>query len=198
MSKLVFQTFSGRHMETVFPALATLRIAVFRHFPYLYEGNIDYERTYLETYFNAPDALLFAVFDGATMVGATTCIPLRDETTEVKAPFLQAGFDLNQIFYFGESVLLPAYRGHGLGHRFFDVREAHARSFAECTTTCFCAVQRPIDHALRPADYQPLDAFWQKRGYRREPALQSTFEWPDVGETVATSKQMVYWTKALY
>jgi GNAT superfamily N-acetyltransferase len=194
---LRFEQRSGRDITAVFPELARLRIVVFRDFPYLYEGTEEYEMHYLQTYDNAPNSLLFSVYDGDEMVGATTCIPLLDETPEVQKPFIEAGYDLAKVFYFGESVLLPAYRGLGLGHRFFDAREAHARSFGRYELLCFCAVVRPDDHPLKPAGYQPLDGFWQKRGYQKEPRLQSLFDWPDIGETTSTAKPMVYWTRQL-
>ncbi len=146
---MTFQQYIGSEIRTVFNGLAALRIAVFRAFPYLYEGSIDYEKTYLSTYAKSERAMLFAVYDGERMVGATTCLPLRDETTEVQAPFIRAGYKLDTVFYFGESLLLPPYRGQGLGHRFFDEREAHVRSFGTYTTATFCAVQRPVDHPLR-------------------------------------------------
>ncbi len=170
---------------------------VFRAFPYLYAGTFEYEAAYLQTYADAPRALLLAVFDGAKMVGATTCIPLTDETAEVRQPFAEAGLDLEKIFYFGESILLPEYRGQGLGHLFFEVREAHARSFGTFETACFCAVQRPPDHPACPADYRPLDEFWKKRGFAPAPNLQSQFEWTDVGDPLPTAKPMQYWTKKL-
>jgi GNAT superfamily N-acetyltransferase len=188
---------TGASIAEVFDDLAALRIAVFRDFPYLYAGSVEYERGYLQTYFDSPRAFLFAAYDGAKMVGATTCIPLADETEEVQKPFREAGFDLDTIFYFGESVLLPAYRGQGLGHRFFDEREAQAASFGAYEYTCFCAVERPADHPARPVDYRPLDEFWLKRGYRREPRLHSEFDWPDLGEAVSTKKRMVYWIKKI-
>lgn len=187
---------SGREIEHVFEDLAKLRITVFRDFPYLYEGTMDYEKAYLQTYADSARAALFTVYDGEELVGASTCIPLTDETEEVQKPFVDAGYDLGDVFYFGESILLSQYRGLGLGHRFFDAREGHARSFGEYKLSCFCAVVRPLDHPLRPLDYQPLDAFWIKRGYRKEPQLQSLFDWPDVGEAVSSEKTMVYWTKA--
>lgn len=194
---LRFERRTGREIEAVFPELARLRIEVFRDFPYLYDGSIEYEQAYLQTYAGAGRAFLFAVYDGDGMVGATTCIPLRDETPDVQKPFLENGYDLDRIFYFGESLLLPAYRGLGLGHRFFDEREAHAASFGEYGLSCFCAVERPPDHPLRPGNYRPLDEFWTKRGYRKVPGLQSMFDWPDIGEAESTAKPMIYWTRPL-
>lgn len=196
-TSLTTARFTGSEFRAAFDGLAALRIAVFRDFPYLYEGSIDYEKTYLETYARSDRSLLFAVYDQGQMIGATTCIPLQDETPEVQAPFRQAGYALDTVFYFGESLLLPAYRGRGLGHRFFDEREAHARQFDQYRLTCFCAVERPDNHPLRPANYRPLNAFWHKRGYREEPYLHSTFSWPDRHETHATPKRMTYWVRAL-
>ena len=158
MSALSYITKKGSGIESVFDDLAALRIAVFHDYPYLYEGSVEYEKEYLKTYSNSERSFLFAVYDGQKMVGATTCIPLKDETAEVRKPFEDAGFDIDTIFYFGESILLPEYRGLGLGHRFFDEREAHARSFGKYQMTCFCSVDRGDNHPAKPA------------GYRRYPA----------------------------
>lgn len=190
---MTFKQYVGADIRPVFDELAQLRINVFRDFPYLYEGSVEYEKEYLNTYAESERAMLFAVFDGERMVGGTTCLPLRDETAEVQAPFIRAGYDLDAIFYFGESLLLPEYRGKGLGHRFFDEREAYARSFGMYLTMTFCAVQRPANHPLRPTEYRPLDAFWQQRGYTPDPALQTTFSWPDLGETEDSAKVMQFW-----
>lgn len=47
------------------------------------------------------------------MVGAATGVPMADETNEFKGPFVEAGWNPDEIFYFGESALLPEYRGQG-------------------------------------------------------------------------------------
>lgn len=196
-NSLTYVSKKGREIEAVFDDLAALRIAVFRDYPYLYEGTVDYEKQYLTTYAASERAFLFAVYNGAKMVGATTCIPLADETEEVRKPFENAQFNIDEIFYFGESILLSQYRGVGLGHRFFDEREAHARSFGTFKSTCFCSVDRGENHIAKPENYRPNDVFWLKRGYAKDPSLQSRMEWPDIEESESSFKMMVFWTRHL-
>lgn len=177
--------------------LARLRISVFRAFPYLYEGTVDYEKTYVATYAASPDSVFVLALDGDKVVGASTGLPMADETEAFKAPFVNGGFDPRRIFYFGESVLLPEYRGQGIGVRFFEERETHAVRLEKMDVCCFCAVERPLDHPLRPADYQPLDAFWAHRGYRHHPELRTEYVWRDVGEAQETAKPMSFWMKEI-
>lgn len=186
----------GGDIQSIFDELAPLRIQVFKEFPYLYLGNLDYERAYLDVYFKSIRSYLLAVYDGPALVGATTCIPLVDETEEVQQPFLAATIDPQTVFYFGESILLPAYRGRGVGHLFFDAREKWSYQFPEITCTAFCAVDRPDDHPLRPVGYQPHDSFWTKRGYQRQINLKSVFHWRDLDEPQESGKSMTYWLKA--
>jgi GNAT superfamily N-acetyltransferase len=187
----------GKEIETVVTSLAALRIEVFRDFPYLYEGSFEYEKDYLQTYVNSDRAFLFAVFDNEKMVGATTCIPLMDETVEVKEPFECVGMKLEEIFYFGESILLKEYRGKGIGKQFFEQRERHAASFGDYTKTCFCAVDRPENHPNRPESYVPLDEFWKSRDYKKSEVLKSKFSWKDINEPKETEKTMIYWLKKI-
>jgi GNAT superfamily N-acetyltransferase len=134
---------------------------------------------------------------GGEIVGASTCLPLADETENVQAPFRAARFDPEKFFYFGESVLLPTLRGRGVGVVFFREREAHARSVSDCDFATFCAVQRPETHPQRPADYQPLDTFWSRRGYTIRPDLRCTMRWKDIGESDETEKPLMFWLKSL-
>ncbi|NBD37526.1 MAG: GNAT family N-acetyltransferase, partial [Verrucomicrobia bacterium] len=63
--------------------------------------------------------------------------------------------------------------------------------------TTFCAVLRPADHPMRPADYRPLDPFWKKRGYRAHPELECTFPWKDLGDKEETRKRLRFWIRRM-
>lgn len=188
---------TGAALEAAVPALASLRISVFCDWPYLYDGSLDYEQSYLRKLAEAPNAVVVAAFDGTEMIGAATAASLAGHATEFAEPLKARGYDVGRIFYFGESVLLKAYRGRGLGHAFFDHREAHARNAGPHTHATFCAVVRPDDHPLKPNDYVPLDGFWQKRGYEKIAGLVGQFAWKDVDQSDETAKPMQFWMKAL-
>jgi GNAT superfamily N-acetyltransferase len=190
-------TLTGEAITPCLPALARLRIEVFRDWPYLYDGEDNYEREYMRNYVASPRAAIIAALDGESIVGVSTCLPLDDETGNVKAPFIERGLPAQNYCYFGESVLKREYRNQGIGVAFFAAREAHAKSFGDYTHTTFCAVRRPADHPLRPADYVPLDTFWTRRGYTKQPGLYCTMCWLDLGEAEPSEKTLDFWTRTL-
>jgi GNAT superfamily N-acetyltransferase len=188
---------TGAELPPLVPEVAALRIAVFRAFPYLYDGDLDYEAKYLETYLRSSEAVWVLAWDEAKVVGAATGLPLEDEAPELRAPFEARGLDPARVFYFGESVLLPPYRGQGLGHRFFDEREAHARRLGRFTHTAFAAVDRDPADPRRPPGHRDLDPFWRKRGYVRQPDMRFPLAWRDLGEDEETAKMLTFWLRPL-
>jgi GNAT superfamily N-acetyltransferase len=197
MNTLQIKRCSGAALRDCIEEVARLRIEVFREFPYLYDGSMDYERKYLQTYVQCPDAVVVLALDGGKVVGASTGIPMQYEEPGFRQPFVEQGHDPARIFYCAESVLRREYRGQGTGARFFDEREAHARALGGFDWCCFCAVERPADHPLRPAAYQPHDRFWQQRGYTRHPELGATYHWKDIDQAEQTSKRLVFWLKSV-
>lgn len=186
----------GAALIAALPDVARLRIEVFRDWPYLYDGDLAYEENYLQSYRNSPRAILVGAFDGDQLVGASTGTPLSDHADDFAAAFAETDIALTDVFYCAESVLLLAYRGSGIGHRFFDLREAHAArlGFAKC---CFCAVVREPDHPARPKSYRPLDAFWRGRGYQKLAGVQASFSWKDIDGPGQTAKTLQFWMRDL-
>jgi GNAT superfamily N-acetyltransferase len=193
---LSVRVLKSKEAQVYFQQIARLRIEVFREYPYLYEGDLDYEKKYLGRYFESLRSVFVLVFDKDVLVGVATALPLEDEIDEIKEPFLRAGHDLTEIFYFGESLLKKEYRGKGLGHRFFDGREQAALSYPQIKKTVFCAVQRPYLHKLRPEDYRPLDEFWSRRGYQKRPELVARLIWKDLDEQEESPKSLVFWMRS--
>jgi GNAT superfamily N-acetyltransferase len=181
------------HLE----ALAKLRMKVFRDYPYLYDGDMAYEHKYLDAYARSRRSVFVLAWDGDELVGCSTGMPLADEMPSVQQPFIERGMLLSDVFYFGESVLLPAYRGQGIGHRFFDLREAHARELKGYRWTAFCAVERSPHDPRRPQGYQPNDSFWQKRGYQRQENMFCTLDWTELDALTSTDHRLRFWLRPI-
>jgi GNAT superfamily N-acetyltransferase len=189
---------SGAALQSAIPYLAALRVRIFRAWPYLYAGDEAYEAAYLQTYLRSPRAAVFLARAGDEIVGASTCLPLEDETDNVQAPFRAKGWNPADFFYFGESVLLAECRGRGVGIGFFQAREAHARAVSTSAYACFCGVIRPADHPARPPDFVPLDAFWGRRGFTPRPDLTCQMDWTDIGAPAPSAKTLMFWVKSLH
>lgn len=194
--KLHILTCAGEAVAPYLEDLAQLRSAVFRDYPYLYDGSSDYESDYLAAYARSPRSVFVLALDDEKVVGAATGIPLQDDQPAFQMPFRKKGMALEQIFYFGESVLLHPYRGKGIGHRFFDEREMHARR-SGFKLAAFCAVERDEHDPRRPPDYRSNDAFWTKRGYHRQHDLFCELAWRELGQTEPSPHLLRFWLRSL-
>lgn len=177
--------------------ISKLRITVFHEYPYLYEGDFEYEKNYLRTYFQCKDSFVVLCYVGDEIVGASTSIPMKFEEKSFREPFEQVGYAASQIFYYGESVLLPQFRGNGIGQAFFDAREKYARAYPEIKYTCFCAVVRSATDTRKPANYRSLENFWKRNGYSQVKGLTTAYSWREVGENEEGLKPMQFWMKKL-
>lgn len=194
---LSFETLSGAALTARLDALAGLRIRVFREWPYLYDGDATYEARYLAAYAQSPGALVVAASTTQNeAVGMATCQPGTEASEKLRAAWANAGLDAASLCYFGESVLLPEYRGQGAGVRFFEEREAHARRLG-LSIAAFCAVVRNENDPRRPRDYTPLDGFWRNRGYALRLDISTVMSWREVGDTRETPHVLSFWIKKL-
>lgn len=86
---------TGAPLVAALDDVAGLRIEVFRDWPYLYDGDLDYERAYLQTYRVSEHALVVGAYDGEKLVGACTGSPLADHAEDFSAAFQGKGLDLS-------------------------------------------------------------------------------------------------------
>ena len=193
-ASLRVEPLTGERLADVLGDVARLRISVFADWPYLYDGDLSYEEVYLRAY-TKPGAVCVAAWDGPQMVGASTGAPMTDHAEDF-AEALPSDWPVEETFYCAESVLLAPYRGRGLGHEFFDEREAHARALG-LTRSVFASVVRPSDHPAKPANYRPLDAFWSARGYAPLEGAVAEFSWKDHGHASETKKPLQLWGRRL-
>jgi hypothetical protein len=179
---IAIQTASGAQVLPWLDAVAALRIEVFRDFPYLYDGTLDYERRYLTTYASAADSLFVLALDGDKVVGASTGIPLVDAEPEFQAPFIERGRSRWKMFFILANRYCNGIIAAMASVTFFLMRAKHLPPNWGKPITAFCAVERPDTHPLRPAHYTPLDAFWQQRGYKQTIRHAGRYAWQDIGE----------------
>lgn len=192
---LTIRQYRGAGIADMVEPFARLRMAVFRDWPYLYDGDIDYERRYLSDYAMS-DSLLVAAFAGDRLVGGSTGLRLSDHS-EVAADLADVfASNMKNVYYCAESVLLSDFRGRGAYRSFFTQREDHARSLG-CTYAIFCAVIRPVDHPRRPAGAAPLDPVWRHFGYAPLEGVTTSIRWRDIGEEGESPKPLQVWMKPL-
>lgn len=162
----------------------------------MYAGDLDYEREYLSAYAASPDSVFVLAQAGQEIVGASTGLPLLDDSEAFRQPFLSSAIEPADVFYFGESVLVPHWRGKRIGHAFFDAREHHARSLGRFRWTAFAAVDRSQDDARRPLDYLGNEMFWHKRGYTRQAGMTMQLDWNEI-DRGEIGHALTFWTRPL-
>jgi GNAT superfamily N-acetyltransferase len=196
INELQIVRLKGKDIQPFISDLAQLRIRVFREYPYLYDGHVSYEEEYLNTYSSCEESVLVLVFLKDRIIGASTAIPLEFEVMAFKKPFIDHQLNIKNVFYLGESVLLPEYRGQKIYTHFFHEREMAAREYGT-KLTAFCAVKRDKDDIRRPKNYQDLHPVWEHFGYKKHAELCAYFNWKEIDTNEASDKPMEFWLKNL-
>jgi GNAT superfamily N-acetyltransferase len=187
---------TGSAVGPCLEALASLRIDIFREYPYLYEGSREYELNYLRLYMEAPDAFVISVNDAGSMVGAATGISLCHENQDLIDPLAGTSYPVAETFYVGELLYYPAYRNRGLGMSLIAMIEEHVRSLGNFRYLTCATVVRSDDHPLRPKEYVPIDRFLDRIGFRDLPGITTSFTWKEI-DGISREHPMQFWVKEL-
>lgn len=193
---LSLRALSGAEAKAYLEPIAKMRMRFFREFPYLYEGSLDYEKNYLETYFGSPNSAVLLVFKENTIVGFSNIIPLNEELEEIQAAFKENDLPVEDYLYIGEVILDPICRNQGLSRRFFDFHESYAqeRGYSKLV---FMTVKRPTNHPQRPKNYRPLEPIWRHFGYELLPGVAVKIPWKQVDTQEEEPNTLDVWFKEL-
>lgn len=196
-----YQSYSGAQIEAILPDVAGLRIRVFRDYPYLYDGNREYEEKYLQGLArNERSLVAVARVDGA-VVGAATALPLASDAEilgGIDRQFAKLGLDARDYYYYSEIVVDAAHRGHGIAREFYRRRKDRAVALGY-RKVCFAAIEREPGVLPAPADYFDPAPMWATMGFVKHPGIFVTFRWPTLtpAGTQDMDHRLVFWLKDL-
>ena len=182
----------GLEIENHIDDLGRFRMEIFREYPYLYDGSIEYERVYLSRYSRNPESLLLILQDDRGILGACTGMPLTSEDIGFQNTFV--GENKDEIYYIGEIMLRADSRGQGLGSSLLST----ALSLIDLTRfkkVSLCTVDRGLNHPRRPVNYCPPDYLWEKYGFVKSSNHLAYLGWKDIGHEIETDKPMNIWFK---
>jgi GNAT superfamily N-acetyltransferase len=194
--EITVQLLTGTAIADLLDDLATLRLEIFREYPYLYRGRRDDELAYLKTYGEAPDACVIPAYHGGAVVGAATGMPLIHEDPQLPEAFSCSSFPLNRLYYVGELLFRPEYRNRGLGRRLLARLEDHVSSLGSYRWLTCATVERPDGHPLCPPDHIPITRFLGRTGFVRLPGVTTNFVWRET-DGVKRDHPMQFWIKNL-
>jgi len=195
MTDIHVRSFTGSGLKPYLHSIAKLRMEVFKDYPYFEEPNLEKETHYLKTISSCKETIGVLIFDHTTLVGVSLGCPLSIEEPALLRPFKERRADIDSFFYFGDSCLLKHYRGRGIGHHFFDAREAHVAHFKKFKRICFCVPDCLEPEDIQPKDFVPLVDFWRKRGYIHHPEMKCYLNWKKIDKAHPSEQQMSFWIK---
>lgn len=198
MTDIHVRSFTGSGLKPYLHSIAKLRMEVFKDYPYFEDLKLDHETQYLKKISLNKETIAVLIFDNTTLVGVSLGSPLGIEEPALHRPFKERKLNLESYFYFGDSALLKRYRGRGIGHHFFDAREAHVAHYKKFKHICFCVPDCPDSDPNQPKDFVPLIDFWRKRGYIHHPQMKCHLSWKKINEEHPTETQMSFWIKDLH
>jgi hypothetical protein len=186
----------GNEITPFLSSIAKLVIDTFKEYPYLHQDDLFSLIEFLKMYSECPESTVLLVLDCSNIVGISSGIPTRFDSKKFQKPFIDNGIDVNKVYYLGDSILLPIYRGKKIYRDFFIKREMAAAEFGY-SICAFVSVERISNDPRRPDNYFSLEEIWLRYGYKKYPELTIEQEWVDVGDKKPSKKNFVYWLKYL-
>ena len=199
---LEYKVLKGKEIRNYISIVSHFRIDNFKEFPYLYKGNMKYEREYLEGFSSNLESRLVLVYDNKKVIGISTSLPFLSEYDILEdGPSLikSMGKDPKHFFYFGEVVISTTYREKGICKKIFRIQEEIAKKL-NYKNICFLTVAREKNDPRMPGDYANPSSIWNSLGYKVVEEKILNFEWPTIhidGSVKNIENPMKFWVKEL-
>ena len=179
--------------------ISKLRIEVFREFPYLYNGDIEYEMKYMKDYTSDQKGMIAVAWKEGEIAGISTGIPLISESeivAEAHDAFKSHNINSKDCYYYGEIIVLPKFRGLGITSKLYEAQDEIIKKWG-FKHACILTVVRESDHPLKPKAYKSLDNMWSHLGFFKN-NIRVEFHWPTIqhdGSTKDVKNTLEFWTK---
>ncbi len=197
MTDIHIRSFTGSGLKPYLHSCAKLRMEVFKDYPYFVNPDLDQQLRYLRHICTSKETIAVLIFDNTTLVGVSLGYPLDMEDPALLRSFKERNISTESYYYFEASALLKSYRGRGMGHHFFDAREAHVAGHKKYKHICICVPDISETDPNRPKDFVPLFDFWRKRGFIHHPEIKSMRSWQNIHEDHPTQHPMSIWIKGV-
>ena len=194
-----FLVLKGLEIEKYLDDVIKLRIAVFREYPYLYDGNIEYEKEYFKDFIKDQTARVILVKDSGKVVAVATSIALSNAhlCDDTHKPFVGKGYDVDRFYYYGEIMIDKAYRNKGISKQIYRLRQKEAVSLG-FDMLCFATIIKDTDNV--PVDYFDPSQMWRSMGFVEHLDMQVECEWPKIqndGSTKDQTSKLNFWIKKI-
>jgi hypothetical protein len=193
MTKISYKIIKNKEIESYTKYIASLRLMMFKEFPYLYEGSLEQEEKYLSFYTDFPDGRVVLAKQGGCIAGLLTGMPMIsicEHISDFKKTLDEHKRTLNGAYYYGEGLVLPAYRGQGMLTKMFEVLNNEIKIMGY-NHAYGITVIRDKNDARRPAHYRDTDTLWDRMGLTKTTMVYGG-KWPTIIKTGDTAIEMNY------
>ncbi|AIT09265.1 hypothetical protein LO80_04300 [Candidatus Francisella endociliophora] len=192
-----FVILKGLEIDKFLNDVIDLRIKVFREYPYLYDGNLEYEREYFKDFIKDSTARVILVKDADKVVAVATSIALSNAhlCDDTHKPFVEKGYDVERFYYYGEIMIDQDYRNQGISKQIYQLREKEAKSLG-FDKLCFATIIKDSDNI--PADYFDPNKMWKSMGFVERLDMRVECSWPKIqadGSTKEQTSGLNFWIK---
>lgn len=196
MENITFQLVKGLDTIEYIDTLAEKRIDAFKAFPYLYLGNLQQEKDFLNTFCQSENARMVILQSQNSIIGLATASPLKEAFEQCQNAFKPTVFHIDQMLYIGECIIDKEFQHQGLGRKVNALLENDAK-LNHFKFTTFCSVIRSLDDDRMPKSYHQPSDILKKYGYTKHDNIRCEFEWPMVPSGQTQKNEMVFWIKSL-